>query len=275
MLDDHRRGPQPARRGAQEWLEDQILGAFAIELHGVDPVKSLAFENVGEPTRAHGEASAVEIRDDADRAVAAVAAVEEHGDLAVAIGRGAFQRLHRGEIVLAHVVDEALVDFRLWLDGENARRRSRARRHEQAVAADIGADVDEDEIGRDPLRKVIQFRGVEILRREQHPLFADIVGRIETHPGAERFHVHGPAAQRLHAQRAQEIGEPAASPAFRRAPGGRDDPGERATWRMGAERLEVVGLSVRHAGRELRLAPLYHAWRTAASGSLCAGGAFP
>ena len=46
---------------------------------------------------------------------------------------------------------------------------------EQAVAADIRADVHEHEIGRDARREIAEFRRIEILRREQHPLFADML----------------------------------------------------------------------------------------------------
>ena len=69
--------------------------------------------------------------------------------------------------------------------------------------------------------------------------------------GIARLRLDGgrPPAHRPDAQCAQEIGGAPACPALRRPAGGLDDPGERATRRMGAERLKVVDLSLRHRGR--------------------------
>ena len=72
--------------------------------------------------------------------------MHEEGDLAIDVGHGAIERFHIGEAILPDIVNEALEDLRLRFDGEDARARTRMGGDEQRIAADIGADVDEDEI---------------------------------------------------------------------------------------------------------------------------------
>ena len=92
--------------------------------------------------------------------------------------------------ILGDIVHQPIEDLGMRLDGEDLRTRAGHRRDRQRIAADIGTDVDEHEAFLGPAADEVALRLIEILRREQDTLLADIAERIEAELGPHRLGVH-------------------------------------------------------------------------------------
>src|SRR5215218_7101782 len=142
--EDEERGIERLGGVAEERLEDQVLGAFDVDLDGVETVDALVADELEQGRRRHPDGRLADA-DELDARLAAVARIEKERQLAQLVGDGAGDRLDGAEGVEADVVGQAVEDVGVRLDRENARRRPGERGHGQRIGADAGADVDEGE----------------------------------------------------------------------------------------------------------------------------------
>ena len=145
--DDEERGIEGGRRIPEEGIEDQILRPFHVELDRIHLGKALPVQELDQGHGRHADRVGLARIDDLQARLAAVARVEEQGELAGLVGHGAVDRLDRARGVLADVVDQAVEDLGLGLHGQNPGRDggSGLLRQEERVPAHIRAHVDEGE----------------------------------------------------------------------------------------------------------------------------------
>jgi hypothetical protein len=228
-------------RIAKKRLQDDVLGALDVELHGVEMAKALLPDEVEQGLRRHADGCDLAGLGDLEARLAAVARVEEHGELARLVGGGAGHRLDCPERVLADVVGEPVEDLGQRLDGEDARIGPGPGGHEQRIGADIRADIDEGEPRAHAAAQHRQFLGVEELRREQHLLVADIVVRNEPHARPQPLDVERLALEQRDRGPAQQDRRAARDPALGRQRGGAlDDAAGDPGRSVGSERRYLV-----------------------------------
>ena len=85
--------------------------------------------------------------------------------------------------------------------GSTARMRAsgpRQRAHEDGVGADVGAKIDEVEVGAHDRAQDLELLGIEELRRHHQAALAGVVAEVQAHALAQHGDVDGPAGGRLH-----------------------------------------------------------------------------
>ena len=174
--------------GRKEGLEDQVFRALDIDLHAIDAGKALRGQKVDQRQGWGLHSLCRGGIEHPDARFALVARIKEQGQFTGLVGDGAGDGLDRAERIEADIVGQLGKDARLRLDGQNARTGAGQPRHEQSISPDIGPDIDEVvAVARMVLHVAAQrgqFLDVEMLRHEQHALFADIALWVDAHAGA-------------------------------------------------------------------------------------------
>ena len=120
VLDDEERGKERRGRLPQERLEDQVLGALDIELHGVDARDALAEGEIEQGHGRHTNLRALVRPDDLQARFPPVAGIHEQGEFPRLVGDRAGHRLDRSERILSDVVGQAVEHVGLRLDRDVA-----------------------------------------------------------------------------------------------------------------------------------------------------------